>query len=97
MKKSATKHSKSAAKRKQIIVLKDGVGNYYTLPRAILERARVDRRRKKQIEKALEDEECITTWIKRATIPGSIAAAAFKGGRALHYAGYYLRKTKSKV
>jgi hypothetical protein len=97
MKKSATKRSKSAAKREQVIVLKDGVGNYYTLPRAMIERARVNRRRKKKIEKELEDEDCITTWIKRATIPGSIAAAAFKGGRALHYAGYYLRKKKSKV
>jgi hypothetical protein len=79
---------------RQIIVFKDGAGNYYEVSRATLERSRVDKDRIKKLEKALKDEECITTWIKRATIPGSIASAPFVGGRALHYAGYYLSRIK---
>jgi len=96
MKKSAARSSKSARKRRQIIVLLDGDGNYYEIPRATLERSRVDKRRKKEVMEALKDEDCFTTWIKRATIPGSIASAPFEGGRALHYAGYYIGSTKSK-
>jgi hypothetical protein len=82
-------------KRQQVIVFKDGAGNYYAVSRATMERSRVSKERAEQIRKALEDEECITTWIKRATIPGSIAAAPFEGGRALHYAGYYLSPLKA--
>jgi hypothetical protein len=89
MKKPTARRAKRATKREQIIVLMDGDRNYYAIPRKVLERARVDRRRGKKIAEALEDEDCFTTWIKRATIPGSIASAPFKGGRALHYAGYY--------
>jgi hypothetical protein len=96
MKKPATKSSKSPRRRQQIIVLVDGDGNYYEIPRATLERSRVDKRRKKQVKEALEDEDCFTTWIKRATIPGSIASAPFEGGRALHYAGFYISSTESK-
>ena len=77
-----------------MIVFKDNAGHYYEVPRATLERSRADKDRAKEIKKALEDEECITTWIKRATIPGSIASAPFVGGRALHYAGYYLSPLK---
>jgi hypothetical protein len=74
----------------------DGAKNYYALPRKMLERCRVSKERKKEIIEALEDEDCFTTWIKRATIPGSIAAAPFKGGRALHYAGFYISPRKLK-
>ena len=97
MKNPGTKSSNGGKGRQQMIVLKDGAGNYYELSRATLERSRVDEDRKREVEAALEDEDCFTTWIKRATIPGSIAAAPFVGGRALHYAGFYLSKAKSKA
>ena len=96
MKKPPTKSSKSRKGREQIIVLEDNAGHYYELSRATLERSRVDKDREDQVEDALRDEDCFTTWIKRATIPGSIASAPFKGGRALHYAGFYLTSGKSK-
>jgi len=96
MKKPATKSSKPRKGRQQIIVLQDGAGNYYEISRATLERSRVDDDRKEELEEALKDEDCFTTWIKRATIPGSIAAAPFVGGRALHYAGFYISSIKSK-
>jgi hypothetical protein len=96
MKKRAKKSSKPRGGRRQIIVLMDGAGNYYEISRATLESCRVDDDRKDDVEEALEDEDCFTTWIKRATIPGSIAAAPFVGGRALHYAGFYLSSTQSK-
>ena len=96
MKKQPKKSSKSATKREQIIVLEDGAGNYYELPRETLERSRVDDDRKDEVAEALEDEDCFTTWIKRATIPGSIVAAPFKGGRALHYAGFYISPTEAE-
>jgi hypothetical protein len=96
MKKAGTKSSSARKRRQQIIVLKDGDGNYYELARATLERSRVDKDRKREVEAALEDEDCFTSWIKRATIPGSIAAAPFEGGRALHYAGFYLSGASKK-
>jgi hypothetical protein len=96
MKEPATKSSRPPRRRQQIIVLMDGAGNYYEIPRAIFERSRVDKDREDEVEDALQDEDCFTTWIKRATIPGSIAAAAFKGGRALHYAGFYISPPKLK-
>ena len=93
MKKTAT--AAKPRKRKQMIVLKDNAGNIYAVPRETLERSRVSKEKAADIHKALEDKASITTWIKRATIPGSIAAEAFEGGRALHYAGYYLGPIKS--
>lgn len=96
MKKPTKSSKKSSSKKQQIIVLMDGAKNYYELPRKLLERCRVSKERKKKVVKALEDKDCFTTWIKRATIPGSIAAAAFKGGRALHYAGFYISPHKFK-
>ena len=87
---------KPAMKRQQIIVLVDGAGNYYELPRARLERSRVSDRRKKEVAAALEDVPRLFRYIRRSTIPGSIAAAPFEGGRQLHYAGSYLGSTKAK-
>ena len=91
MKKPTTKSS-----RQQIIVLKDGDKNYYELTRATLERARESEDRKKEVAEALKNPPRLFTYIRRSTIPGSIAAAPFKGGRQLHYAGFYLSSTKSK-
>jgi hypothetical protein len=97
MKKTPTKGSKRRpTKKQQIIVLTDGAGNYYELPRATLERSRVSERRKEKVAAALKDMPSQFTWIKRATIPGSTAAAPFEGGRALHYAGFYLSSTRPK-
>jgi hypothetical protein len=97
MKKPATKRPKKRPiKRQQIIVLMDGAGNYYELPRATLERSRVSERRKKKVAAALEDVPGEFTYIKASAIPGSIAAPKFVGGRQLHYAGFYLSSTKSK-
>lgn len=96
MKKPAATRSKSAGKRQQMIVFMDGKENYYEIPREVLERSRVEGRRKKEVEEALEDEDCFTTWIKRATIPGSVASAPFEGGRALHYAGFYITSSEAK-
>ena len=97
MKKPATKSSKKARKkRQQIIVLVDGAGNYYELPRATLERSRVKEHRKKEVAAALKDEPPVLQWIQRPTIPGSVVSTPFKGGRHLRYAGYYLISTKAK-
>jgi len=97
MKKPAKKRSKKPSiKRQQIIVLKDSAGNYYELSRATLERSKVTAGRKKNVERALEDVPPESGYINAPTIPGSIVTAAFKGGRALRYAGYYLSSTKSK-
>ncbi len=55
MKKPATKSSKkSATKRKQMIVFRDGAGNYYELSRATLQRGKVTGPRKKKIERLLK-------------------------------------------
>lgn len=95
MKKAAKKNStERRTKRRQIIVLVDGAGNYYELPRAILERSRVDERRKKEVQKELRNEPNEFWYIGAVNIPGSVASAPFKGGRALHYAGFYLTKSK---
>ncbi len=96
MKEGAKKSAKARGGRQQIIVLMDGDENYYEIPRATLESCRVDKDRKDEVEDALQDEDCFTTWIKRATIPGSIASAPFEGGRALHYAGFYITSAESK-
>jgi hypothetical protein len=92
MKKPATKSSKKRpSKRQQIIVLVDDAGNYYELPRATLERSKVSRSRTAKVAAALEDVPSEFRYIGHANIPGGVAAAPFKGGRALHYAGFYLK------
>jgi hypothetical protein len=96
MNEPATKGSKKRPIKRQIIVLTDGAGNYYELPRAALERSRVNERRKKEVAAALKNVPSCFGWIRNSTIPGSIATAPFKGGRALHYAGFYLSSAKSK-
>jgi hypothetical protein len=97
MKKAAKKSSKKRPiRKKQIIVLMDGAGNYYELPRATLERSRVSDRRKAKVAAALEDVASEFTYIGQPNIPGGIAAAPFEGGRQLHYAGFYLSSAKSK-
>jgi hypothetical protein len=82
--------------KQQIIVLVDGAGNYYELPRATLERSRVKEHRKKEVAAAVENVPTQFGYIRKSTIPGSMAADPFKGGRQLHYAGFYLSATKSK-
>jgi hypothetical protein len=97
MKKAVRKSSKKRPiRKKQIIVLMDGAGNYYELPRATLERSRVSDRRKAKVAAALEDVASEFTYIGQPNIPGGIAAAPFEGGRQLHYAGFYLSSAKSK-
>jgi hypothetical protein len=92
MKKPATKSSKKRpSKRQQIIVLVDGAGNYYEVPRAALERSRVSESRKKKVAAALEDVSGEFKYIGHTNIPGGIANDPFKGGRALHYTGFYLK------
>lgn len=86
--KSSTKHS---TKRRQIIVLVDSAKNYYEIPRAVLERSRVSKSRKEQVKAALQNEPTIFKYIGHRNIPGGIAMRPFKGGRALHYAGFYLK------
>ena len=99
MKKPATKSSKKGpSKRRQIIVLVDGAGNYYELPRATLERSRVSDRRKAKVAAALEDVPGEFKYIGRGDIPGGIAKASkFAHGRHLHYGGFYLSSAKSKL
>src|SRR5919204_344909 len=82
--------------KQQLIVLMDGAGNYYELPRATLERSRVKESRKKEVAAAIKDLPRQFTYIRKSTIPGSMAADPFKGGRQLRYAGSYLSSAKSK-
>jgi hypothetical protein len=101
MKKPATKGSKKRrVTKEQIIVLLDGEGHFYEIPREQLEQSRVPAEREEDVKKELRDktEESEFIWIHRTAVPGSIAAAAkeFDGGRVLHYAGYTLRSIKSK-
>jgi hypothetical protein len=97
MKTSPSKAAKkSLRKRHQMIVFVDGEKNYYAVSRATLERSRIDERRKKQIVQGLHDKPCEFRYINRATIPGSIVATPFEGGRQLHYAGYIVTSAKPK-
>ena len=96
-KKPAPKTSKKASsKRQQIIVLLDGAKNYYELPRALFERSRVDPRRRKEIEKKLQERPGEFLYINAPCIPGSVVAPAFDGGQQLHYAGFYLTSAKAQ-
>jgi hypothetical protein len=96
MKTSTSKKSKKDTSKQQIIVLMDGIGNYYEIPRATLERCRVSESRKKKVAAALEDVPSEFWYIGGPAIPGSVAAPKMKGGRQLHYAGFYLESTKAK-
>jgi hypothetical protein len=97
MKKSASKSSKKPpSKRKQIIVLVDGAGNYYELSRAALERSRVSDRRKEEVKRALEDVLQESGYINAPVIPGSIVSSPLSDSQALRYAGFYLGSTKSR-
>jgi hypothetical protein len=83
--------------KQQMIVLVDGAGNYYELPRAVLERSRVKEHRKAKVAAALQDVPSEFAYIGNPHIPGGIAKAAqFMGGRQLHYGGFYVSSTKSK-
>jgi hypothetical protein len=92
MKKStAKKPTKSSTKRKQIIVFVDGAENYYELSRETLEKGKLSARRKREVEKLLEDRPIEFQYINNPTIPGSIMIPPFEGGKVpLHYAGFYL-------
>lgn len=97
MKKAATKRSKKRPiKQQQIIVLMDGAGNYYEIPRATLEEGRVSDDRKKKVAAALDNVEIVIKYIKGPSVPGSIAAPEYVKGMLLHYAGFYLSSTKTK-
>jgi hypothetical protein len=93
--KKRPKIRKKASRKEQVIVLKDGAGNYYEIPRARLERSKVSPARKKRLKAALMSPPTTYTYIKKSWIPGSVAAPRFKGGRRLHYAGFYLRSRRS--
>jgi hypothetical protein len=86
-----TGSKKGSSKKKQIIVLVDGGENYYELPRATLERARVSEERKAEVSAALQDVPSEFMYIGNANIPGSIGVPPFQGGRQIHYAGFYLK------
>jgi hypothetical protein len=90
------KKKKRAPKKEQIIVLVDGAGNYYELPRVVLERRRTKEDRKAWVGAALKDVPSEFAYIAMPTIPGSTATAQLVGGRQLHYAGFYLRRIKRK-
>lgn len=80
----------------QTIVLEDGAGNYYELPRATLERARVRKSRKGAVAAALRDVPSQFAYIAMPTIPGSVATGHFEGAKQLHYAGFYLKRKRRK-
>jgi hypothetical protein len=98
MRKPAKKKSKkkSPIKKQQIIVLVDGAGNYYELPRATLERSRVSDRRKKKIAAAMGKMAPILRYIPGTAIPGGIAPPKFVEAQQLRYAGFYLTSAKAK-
>ncbi len=98
MRKTAKKKSKkkSPIKKQQVIVLVDGAGNYYELPRATLERSRVSDRRKKKIAAAIDKMGTRWSYIPGTAIPGGIAPSEFLGGQQLRYAGFYLTSAKAK-
>ena len=94
--KKTTGSKRRRIEQEQIIVLMDDEGHFYELPRATLDASRVPEAQEDEVEKKLKDPPEKFVWIHRTAVPGSIAAAPFEGGRALHYAGFYLKSTKSK-
>ena len=95
-KKTRSSSKKRPVKHQQIIVLVDGAGNYYEIPRAKLEISRVSERRKKKVAEALEKPGSSWHYIPGTAIPGSIAPTKFVGAQQLRYAGFYLSSTKAK-
>ncbi len=87
---------KSPIKKQQIIVLVDGAGNYYELPRATLERSRVSDRRKKKIAAAIARPSPAWHYIPSTAVPGGILPSKFVGAQQLRYAGFYLTSAKAK-
>lgn len=87
---------KAPIKRDQIIVFVDSAGNYYELSRATLERSTVSERRKKIVERALEDAPAQYIYINAVSIPGSIEAKSMANSQVLRYAGSYLRSAKRR-
>ena len=95
--KKQMKHSrKRPAKQQQIIVLVDGAGNYYEIPRAKLERSRVSDRRKKKVSAALKAMGPRWHYIPATAVPGSIAPPEFVEAQRLRYTGFYVTSTKTK-
>lgn len=90
------KQKNPRAKKRQIIVLEDGAGNYYEIARAVFERSRVDARDKPALKRHLKNVPPGCAYISGPSIPGSVAAPKFIGGRQLHYAGYLVKSTKVK-
>jgi hypothetical protein len=96
MKKKRASPKGRPAKQQQIIVLVDGAGNYYEIPRTKLERSRVTARRKKKVAAAMKRIPPAWHYIPGTAIPGSIASPKFKGAEQLLYAGFYVTSTKAK-
>jgi hypothetical protein len=91
------KPPKKDSKKQQVIVLVDGDDNYYEFPRAVLEKAKVSERRKEKVKAALDDVLGESGYINAPVIPGAIVSQrkGFRTSRALSYAGFYLKKSKS--
>jgi hypothetical protein len=86
-KKMASKRPKKRpTKKQQMIVLADNAGNYYELPRATIERARVSDQRKQKLAATVKTVGIQWRYIPSTGIPGSIAAAAEV---ELRYVGHY--------
>ncbi len=94
--KKKTTKKKSPIKKQQIIVLVDGAGNYYEIPRATLERSRVSDRRKKKIAAAIAGPQPGWHYIPGTAVPGGILPPKFMGAQQLRYAGFYLTSAKAK-
>jgi len=85
-KKTARKRPKKRSRKKQMIVLVDNAGNYYELPRATIERARVSDRRKKKLAALVTAGGVQMRYIPSPGIPGAIAAPRQV---ELRYVGHY--------
>ena len=94
--KSTKAGSKRRTSKKQVIILTDAAGNYYEVPRATLEKGRASRFRKRQIDKMLQDKQIEFSYIGHGNIPGSMGIPSFRGGRQLHYLGFYLSPSSTK-
>ena len=85
-KKTARKRPRKRSRKKQMIVLVDNAGNYYELPRATIERARVSDRRKKKLAALVTTGGIQMRYIPSTGIPGGIAAPKQV---ELRYVGHY--------
>lgn len=79
----------------QIIVLKDGAGNYYEIPRTALESYLVPENRVAEVEAALLELHILTGYINAPSLPGSIVGTVGEEGRGLYCAGVYLSGSES--